>query len=378
MTKYFGGDKVKNLLVGNGVNMQFGGENYSNKKIIKRARNNVYTRNFPSEAYPHETILWLEKIFEKVPSILNGEYDKYSFGIREGALAHFKNRYLKWRNIKLYDIGLEYFFLINFLVCNKEGIVNPERNTSTQCIRKMLLDSIYNFGHLQNLHLKYPSGFVRYLDSFGNIFTTNYDSNLESVSKTKVHYLHGAFHILDDLYDPKSFRNSLADNQFENNNLSNPKGYEYLHSTALMAYDGEDKKYVVESSQMANEAINKFVQGYKTKKDIKQQIDGWAWIENEILKNFHSAVMLKLENEKLAFQTNNTFDELKQIEGEIQIVGLSSENDNHIFSEINENSKLNKIIYYFFNEDDRKSALTVFNNKNLILESVQDFWREFA
>lgn len=45
-----------NLLIGNGVTIQFGGQDYTNAKIIKRACNNVNTKKYPSKVYPHETL----------------------------------------------------------------------------------------------------------------------------------------------------------------------------------------------------------------------------------------------------------------------------------------------------------------------------------
>ncbi len=44
----------KQLLVGNGVNIQFGGLDYTNQNIIKRAFNYLETNNYPSEIYPIE------------------------------------------------------------------------------------------------------------------------------------------------------------------------------------------------------------------------------------------------------------------------------------------------------------------------------------
>lgn len=368
---------MDNLLVGNGVTIQFGGLDYSNKKIIKRARNNLYTGNFPEKLYHFNTILYFEKLFENVSSILKGDYDSYITGIREGSLEHFKNRYSGWKNIKLYDIGLEEYFLIHFLVSNKFNVVNPDRYIMTQSIKMMLVDSIYNRGKIQQLYKNYPDSFINYLNTFQNTFTTNYDQNLEMVSSSNLYYLHGAFHKLADVYNPDSFRNRLVDNQFVANKLSNPEGYEYLHSTALMAYSGEDKEFLTEYPNTANQGIEKLVESYKTNETIRSDVDQWEYDESPLVRNAHSAIMLKLE-EDMSFQTNDSFKKFEDIEGKLQILGLSPENDNHIFSRINENSKIISIIYYFFNEYDKKAALSVFDNEILILEPVQNFWRKYS
>ncbi|EOS7991131.1 hypothetical protein DSL96_RS13335, partial [Enterococcus hirae] len=362
---------MNNLLVGNGVTIQFGGLDYSNKKIIKRARNNLYTGTYPDKLYHFDTILYFENLFENVPAILKGDYDSYTAGIRKGSLDHFKNRYSGWKNIKLYDVGLEDYFLIHFLVSNRFKVFNPERYIITQSIKMMLVDSIYNGGKIQELYKNYSENFINYLNTFQNVFTTNYDQNLEIASSSSVHYLHGAFHILAEVYNPDSFRNRLADNQFMKNGLTNPEGFEHLHSTALMAYSGEDKEFLTEYPDIANHGIEKLVEGYKTNLTIKNDIDQWKYAESSLVRNAYSAIMLKLK-EDVEFQTTDSFNNFEEIEGELQILGLSPENDNHIFSRINENSKITRIVYYYFNEDDKKAAQAVFENGILVLKSVQN------
>ena len=348
-----------------------------NRKIIKRARNNLYTGTYPKNLYHFDTILYFEKLFQNVPAILKGDYDPYTTGIRKGSLDHFKNRYSGRKTIKLDDVGMEDYFLIHFLVSNRCNTVNPDRYIITQSIKMMLVDSIYNGGKIQELHKNYSKKFINYLNTFQNIFTTNYDRNLEVASSSNVHYLHGAFHILSEVYDPDSFRNSLADNQFVKNGLSNPEGYEYLHSTALMAYSGEDKEFLSEFPDIANQALEKLVDDYKTNLTLRNVIDQWEYAESPLERNTYSAIMLKLK-EDVEFQTTDSFNSFEEIEGELQILGLSPENDNHIFSRINENSKITKIVFYYFSEDDKKAAQAVFENEILVLKPVKKFWKTYS
>lgn len=147
---------------------------------------------------------------------------------------------------QLYDIGLEDYFLVHFLVSNRFKVFNSESYVITQSIKMMLVDSIYNRGKIQELYKSYSENFINYLNTFQNIFTTNYDQNIEVASSSGVHYLHEAFHILAEVFNTDSFRNRLADSQFVKNRLSNSEGYEHLHSTALMAYSGEEKEFLTE------------------------------------------------------------------------------------------------------------------------------------
>ena len=106
----------------------------------------------------------------------------------------------------------------------------------------------------------------------------------------------------------------------------------------------------------------------------KNDIDQWKYAESWLVRNAYSAIMLKLK-EDVEFPTTDSFNSFEEIEGELQILGLSPENDNHIFSRINENSKITRIIYYYFNEDDKKAAQAVFENGILVLKPVQNFWK---
>ena len=75
--------------------------------------------------------------------------------------------------------------------------------------------SIYNHGKLNLLHKEYSLGLVDYLKSFDNIFTTNYDSNLESATGKEIYHIHGQFDKLSETYNPTSFRNHLNDNHLK-------------------------------------------------------------------------------------------------------------------------------------------------------------------
>ena len=80
-----------------------------------------------------------------------------------------------------------------------------------EALRIAYLFAIYNDGKLNELYRLYPRKFVDYLKDFDTIFTTNYDSNVDSVVEKTVYHIHGQFDKLASVYDRTSFRNQMPD-----------------------------------------------------------------------------------------------------------------------------------------------------------------------
>ena len=85
---------MKNVLIGNGVIIQFGGKQYLNSAIIQRALDNVSTSDFPSHLYPKECAEFVVALQKEHRKVLNGEYDEYVFTSYDRlSLEDFKKRY---------------------------------------------------------------------------------------------------------------------------------------------------------------------------------------------------------------------------------------------------------------------------------------------
>lgn len=89
---------MKNLLLGNGINIQFGGIAYSSNFIMKRikyrAKLDCYDELFGNKLTGNEIVNLLENFVEEANKIRGGEYD--SFATDEDtidALKDFKGRY---------------------------------------------------------------------------------------------------------------------------------------------------------------------------------------------------------------------------------------------------------------------------------------------
>lgn len=369
---------MKSLLFGNGVTIQFGGKEYLNEKIIKRAINNINIKNFPGEIYPREIKDWLLLLHSRIPAIVSGEYDDcaYTTGMKS-SLIHFKERYADTTpKTKVHEIGFEDYFLVHFLVCFREKIVNPEKYHIKESLRCLFIDSIYNNGKIQNLYHQYPGKFVEFLKSFDNIYTTNYDWNVEKATGYSVQYLHGAFHHISEVYDPESFRNQLSDSPIKNTTLI--KGFEHLYSNALTSYSGEDKKFALDMGISANIAIEKFVRGLKEKPELWDQVREWEKSDSQILKNMYEGIVLKTKQEDLRFKENKSLYNISELTGELSILGLSPFNDNHIFEAIMNNQQLNEIIYYYYDPHEANVVKSLLSSKNIKYVNSRELWASFS
>lgn len=242
-------------------------------------------------------------------------------------------------------------------------------------MRIAYLLSIYNDGLLDELHKKYPQNFVEHLRDFDSIFTTNYDSNIDSVVKKPVFHIHGWFKQLSAVYDATSFRNQLPDAPIKDAVIDDK--YYYLYSNALTTHCGDYKQFQLKQYSYANEAIAKLAVAYETNPSVKKDIESWIADPNKITANMGHAVKLKVSNPDLVFSDNFHFDELSKIEGELEILGLSPWNDFHIFEAI-EKSKVTQCTYYYFSDEQRDKVLEMLptlHSKGLLkLCPLKNFW----
>jgi len=363
----------KNIIIGNGVIVQFGGVAYTNGEIIKRAIANIQRGQHPTHLYPPEILEWFNKLFDCFSELKNGRFDQLTATSYEReALDCLKERYRYKKVSSPNDIGFEDYFLIHDLFCRKNRITNPEQFNFRELLRRFFLDSIFNQGEIQNIFLEFPNGFVNFLKKHQNIFTTNYDKNIEmAVSKPVVH-LHGAFHTLSETHNPDSFRNKISDHPLSNSDYD--PSYKHLFSDALLSYSGDLKAYSLKQPDQANEGIKKFAEKAETDPEIKRQINEWANSDNEIVKNMHDAIMLKIQDPKLSFQINSGLGELEDLKGEICILGLSANNDNHLFQILKNNQYVEHIEYYFFDESEKTIFDRMFQDYRIIFHNVKSFW----
>lgn len=370
--------------MGNGINIQFDRHNYTTQQIVLRVLKNCDRDDFPSHIivnYPYLMKNYLGKLYLEAREMMAGEYDTVAFSSAEkSSLKAFKERYTENSTfLRMTDIGFEDYYLIHDLVSHKLNIQNPEQFYVREAMKVAYLFAIYNDGKLNTLYNLYPLPFCKYLSNFDNIFTTNYDSNIESATEKKsVFHIHGQFDKKSDVYEADSFRNQLPDSPIKN--IPVDETYYYLYSNALSTHCGEYKEFQVKQNSIANDAVEKFVIAYKTDEKMRAEIDSWVNESNQLTANMGYGIQLKAAHPELCFLDNYHFDELKMIEGELEILGLSPWNDFHIFEAVN-NTAIQRCIYYFFLEEETeriKELLPKLNaNGNLFFKPVVEFWSEY-
>ncbi len=375
---------MKNLLVGNGINIQFSKNDYTTQQIVLRILKNFDREDFPLKIIidtPYLMRNYLGVLFLEVRNIIDGKYDKLTVCDDEWeSLKAFKKRYKnRLKTLKMTDVGFEDYYLIHDLMCHKLNVQNPEQYNIRESMRLSFLYSIYNDGALNQLYNKYPVKFVDYLKQFNNIFTTNYDSNIESATGMIVFHLHGQFDKKRDIYIESSFRNQLPDKPIKNIIIDD--NFFYLYSNALSTHCGAYKEFLIKESVSANSCISAFAEVYKTDAKAKEDIDNWINDKNHLVANLGAAIKIKAQNPTWAFSEDYHFDKFCSITGTLDILGLSPCNDFHIFESIDQ-SKISKCVYYYFNESECgkiSELLPILKRKNMIeFKPVIGFWRDIA
>lgn len=373
---------MKNLLVGNGVNIQFSGKEYTNKEIILRMLRGFDRPDYPTHIIidePYLLKIYLGKLFLEARSAIQGKYDQLIVSnIESESLTAVKKHYKDLLSVlTISDIGFEDYYLIHELFCRKEKINYSEIFKIRQGLRLAYLYAIFNDGNLNQLYQNYKDKYIEYLKGFDKIFTTNYDSNIEKVVKCHVFHIHGAFDKLDSVYDPYNPVNNLVDSLKQN---IIDTDYYYLYSNALTTFCGKYKEFQIMQNSLANGAIIKFSEGYKTDDKIKAAVEGFLHDENRLVRRLGEFVKIKVDNPDFEFSEDYHFDEFLSLNGELEILGLSPWNDFHIFEAINK-AKLNKCIYYFYNfeeiEEIKILLPDLIKNNSLEFFDAKLFWGKY-
>lgn len=363
---------MQNIILGNGINIQFGGFDYTNKEIIDRALLKLQLRDYDQDVYTVEIQEWIALLYQAFPDFMNGSYDDFAvLKDEKEELSNLRKRYSV--NTPINEIGFEDFFLLSNLHCRMNKITNPERFYFQEFLRRLFLDSIFNDSKINLVYKSFPLWFIDFLNKFDCIFTTNYDRNIELATGHKVFYLHGAFHFLAPVYDPNSFRNQLKDNPVGKTPVI--KGYEHTFSTALTGSSGNSKQYASDSQEQANSAIEKFAEGYLSNPELRAAIEAWKDSENQIVRNLYEGIKLKISEPNLKFSIDYELSRLKSIRGNIVFIGLSPNNDSHIISAIQNNMEIDLIEYYYFDKSEGEIISTLFTNKKVSTKDIKEFWK---
>ena len=279
---------MKTLIVGNGIDIQFGGvSEYGNYAILERMLKNVNADKYSVLGFSKLDLLDIldtcEKTNKKIIQNEVGIPEENDYLFLQMEMARVRRMYTS--DSSLLDIGLEDLFLaVEVLYLNS---LNDEERSFCQyakdeILQPIILDAIYNDGKINELYKNYPDSFVRYLKSHDAIFTLNYDTNIESAveGEVPVYHIHGCFS-------------------------------DYANKTERKI---ESLKHMYCNGSMS-----------------------WYWLE-------------KFGDEEL--DSRYGISELKNIDGHVELLGMSPCNDEQLFIRLMENHRIKSCDYYYFIRSD--------------------------
>lgn len=369
------------LLVGNGINIQYGGYRYTNKEIIKRAITSPISPDFPLKATTftdgHQPIWIIGTLYSEIPNVIKGDFDEFELASFErDALASFKERYGRFAlDCSPLKVGMEDYFFLLELFFKKHGVRNPDANAIREGLKRVFSYSIYDDGRVEKIFLNYPSSLKTFFDGFDAVFTTNYDSNIDEFSKSAVLHLHGCFRTRSYLYDEGSFRNQLSDKQLDAVYFD-PK-VAYLFSNAIFSYSGSLKEFQMSQASKTNAALEKFAEGYKKDERVKENIEAWRKDNDQIMHNLAESILLKVNKPDIEFDEYYGTEEFKSIKGSLSIVGLSPNNDSHIFDLLKTNDDLSNVTYYYHSKSDIDAVAELLSQSKLSFIDVKTLWAKY-
>lgn len=369
-----GGRTLKSILVGNGINIQFGGMAYSSSFIMKRvkykAKMDGYDELFNNSLTKEDIMRILNGFVSISNDIINNKYDDYVKNEDEReALIDYKRRYGEIQ--ASHEIMLEDWFFILHMFFLKNADISDNATSSKQGFERLILDAIYNDGDIQNLHTKMNRKVKRYFKRFDNIFTLNYDNNLERLTGKVILHLHGDYSILHSSENPDYVSGYIREKMKKRVVI---KGHEHSFCNALLDYSGRLKLRKADLNHLLNIDSEKYRFRYEVDKNWK----------NDLLRcksdkpNEYEMIMTKINNPGLKMVPDYYFDKLRRIEGELYILGMSPNNDDHIFDIINENQKIDKVYFYYFSESEKNKVEESFSSEIYECKSILELWSDLG
>ena len=364
---------LKNLLLGNGINIQFGGIAYSSNFIMKRIKYRTkldsYNELFGNKLTGNEIVNLLENFVEEANKIRKGEYDSFATDDDTlDALKDFKGRYDTTIE-NAYDIMLEDWFFVVHMFFLKNFDLEENRQSAIQGFERLILDAIFNSGKIQEIYkkMKQNKKVRRYFQSFDNIYTLNYDNNIENLTQKEVYHLHGDFSVLANSENENNVLGYIRKMAGETVAFEDMK---HCFCNALLNYSGRLKYKVISDSHRLIQEAENFADRYANDETFKQQVERLK--EEKPLE--YSMIMTKISHPELSMATEYHFEDFSKIEGELILIGMSPNNDAHIFDAILNNKKLTKVIFYYYDEKDRAFIETHFPKKIFQCEKVDILW----
>lgn len=367
---------MKYVLIGNGINIQFGGTAYSNYFILERIKSKAkiggYAKLFDNSITGEDIINIFNGFVNIANGIKTGKYDKLTDDIElKDAFNDFKKRYKN--KIKYsYNIMLEDWFLLVEAFFLENDDLSDNKQLSIQGFKIMILDSIYNEGKLQEIYKSMSKKVKDYFADYDEIFTLNYDNNIEHLMGKNVFHLHGDFSVLADSENPNTVNGYIRNK--EGKTVVIP-GYEHCYCKALLNYSGKLK---LKKAEENHQLIVEYDKNYK---DEYLQNDNYInWLNSLKVsdENSYRIIMTKIKHPELKAASEYYFENFKDIKDELHINGLSPNNDDHIFNLIRNNKNIKRVIYYYYSQHEKEYIDKNFPQDIFISKSVESLWESLG
>ena len=231
---------MKSVLLGNGIDIQFGGKAYSNRFIMSRiiygAQTGKYDPLFDGTISGDEIAGVFKGFLPVANGVLTGKYDAISDESVLTAIQDFKSRFAGTEEFKkYYEIPLEDWFMLMQVFYYDHPDIADQKGSAQQAVARIILDAIYNDGKIQLLYKSMGKKVRRFFCGFDNIFTLNYDNNIEKLCKRQVYHLHGDFSVPMDCENPEMAQGYCRRASGECVTVPH---YEHCFCNALLDYSG--------------------------------------------------------------------------------------------------------------------------------------------
>ncbi len=372
------------VLIGNGLDIQVGGDDYLNKWIIVRllakAKMGKYDILFmdSQDSRPLITGDEIIELFSNMVGIANkarkNEYKDLAetYGDKDliDTLKDFeKNHTCEIRSIE--EIGMEDWFLILLLFLIEHEDILDQYELIKKGFERMIFDAIYCEGNIQQLHSKMNKSSKLYFSNFDNIFTLNYDNTIEKLTNRTVFHLHGDF---KTKYHSENSQNAHGYLRLQKGqNIWFPPQFEHCNCSAILDFNG-NRKY-----KYTSDMTKAFLEFEKLKERVKNNKVEVENILNKLPAEQRELVNIGVEK-NLHIGHDYHFQDFEQMTGTLEIIGLAPQNDSHIFSCINK-SNINSVVFYHYfgtkSDDEIESEIKAISlpiNKPYVIENVKIIW----
>lgn len=136
----------------------------------------------------------------------------------------------------------------------------------------------------------------------------------------------------------------------QENNIVVVRGMEHCFCNALLNYNGALKYKTAKAFHDLILEVEKFSQYYESDFSFRNQLS--ALKSQDPFE--YELITTKIKYPELNMATEYYFGKFENISDELYIIGMSPNNDNHIFDLVRNNKKLKNIVFYYFEEKDRE------------------------